>query len=512
MSASGKAPTCRSSPHLSLPHSPVRLTCGSGGRQGARVFLSSTLFLETRGTAFFRVLAGKNAAFYVDVLDALERESADRPDGMAREEAILIIAEVLESHPGMDFDEESDTPAATPRDRGRMLLDHLILCRWLEEPPRRDWRRTVHFDAHGSTLMAALRKIAWPDAAVFTDKLIAVCALLADEVELLNRPWQMVENCLSSVREGLNELRAMQKSVQRLTRRQLEEHTLKGNLAVIFDDYSEQISHACYGELVRARLPLRLPEAVRRIGDRLLGDGGAMAEMQTEVLRRNPTMSAETARAKVRNALDELATLLETVLPMADEIDRRTADFTRRSLSRFRYLQDVTSERRGEVRVFFETANRLLAGKRLSHAPGLPELPALHLPEARLPAGLDSLYAPPVRRAPLEQDAFEDTVDAMDRESGLRDMQRTLRESLSVQRANAFVNALPGEKGARIASSALPLADESALSDLIALLLHSQSTEARYRVEVERSQEETSTPPVDSLPGCVVERFSVIKK
>ncbi len=476
------------------------------------MFLSATLFQETRGTAFFRVLAGKNAAFYVDVLDALERESADRPDGMAREEAILIIAEVLERHPDMDFDEESEMPASTPRDRGRLLLDHLIQCRWLEEPPRRDWRRTVHFDAHGSTLMAALRKIAWPDAAVFTDKLIAVCAMLADEVELQSRPWQMVENCLSNVKEGLNELRAMQKSVQRLTRRQLEENTLKGNLAVVFDDYAEQISHACYGELVRARLPLRLPEAVRRIGDRLLGDGGAMAEMQTEVLRRNPAMSAETARAKVRNSLDELASLLETVLPMADEIDRRTADFTRRSLSRFRYLQDVTGERRGEVRSFFEAVNGLLAGKRLSHAPDLPTLPGLHLPEARLPAGLDSLYAPPVRRAALEQDAFEDTVDDDDRATGLRDMQRSLRESLSVQRANSFVNGLPGGKGARIDSGELPITDESGFSDLIALLLHSQSSEARYRLEVERSQEETSTPVMDTLPGCVVERFAVIKK
>ena len=286
------------------------------------------------------------------MLDALDRESAERPDGMAREEAILLVAEILEQHPGLDFDEEAGTPATTPRERARQLRDHLVQCRWLEEPPRRDWRRTVHFDAHGATLMAALRKIAFPDAAVFTDKLIAVCALLADEVELLQRPWQVVENCLSNVRQGLNELRSMQKSVQRLTRRQLEEDTLKGNLAVVFDDYSEQISHACYGELVRARLPLRLPEAVRRIGVRLLDAAGAMAEMQTEVLRRNPAMSAETAHAKVRNALDELASLLENVLPKADEIARHMADFTRRSLSRFRYLQEVTSERRGEVRGF----------------------------------------------------------------------------------------------------------------------------------------------------------------
>ncbi len=476
------------------------------------MFLSSTLFQETRGTGFFRVLAGKNAPFYVDVLDALDRESTDRPDGMAREEAILLIAEILEQLPGLEFDEDAELPAATPRERARQLLDYLIQCRWLEEPPRRDWRRTVHFDAHGATLMAALRKIAFPDAAVFTDKLIAVCAMLADEVELLNRPWQVVENSLSNVKEGLNELRAMQKSVQRLTRKQLDENTLKGNLALVFDDYSEQISHACYGELVRSRLPLRLPEAVRRIGTRLLDDAGAMAEMHTEVLRRNPSMSAETARAKVRNALDELASLLENVLPMADEIDRRTADFTRRSLSRFRYLQEVTGERRGEVRGFFETVNRLLSGKRLTHASVLTDLPGLRLPEARLPAGLDSLYAPPLRRPPVEQDAFEDAVDDDDRESGLRDMQRALRESLSVQRANTFVTALPGGKGARITSSELQLTDERGLSDLIALLLHAESSEARYRLDVDRTADESSPPAVDTLPGCMVERFAVIKK
>ena len=459
------------------------------------------------------MLAGKNAPFYVDVLDALDRESADRADGMAREEAIQIIAEILDAHPGLDFEEDDDEPAATtPRERARQLLDSLLKARWLEEPPRRDWRRTVHFDAHGATLMAALRKIAWPDAAVFTDKLIAVCAMLADEVELSSRPWQVVENCLSNVKVGLNELRAMQKSVQRLTRRQLEENTLQGNLAVVFDDYSEQISHACYGELVRARLPLRLPEAVRRIGERLAGDGGALAEMHTEVLRRHPAMCAETARATVRNALDELAGLLENVLPMADEIDRRTADFTRRSLSRFRYLQDVTSERRGEVRGFFEAVNRLLAGRRLNQAQTLPELPDLRLPEARLPAGLDSLYAPPQRRAPLEQDAFEDTVDDADRESGLRDMQRALRESLSVQRANAFVAGLPGGKGARIACAELPVADQGGLSDLIALLLHSQASDAGYRLEVARTLDETSNPELDPLPGCLVERFTIIKK
>ena len=63
---------------------------------------------------------------------------------------------------------------------------------------------------------------------------------------------------------------------------------MQGNLSVVFDDYSEQISNSCYASLVRSRLPLRLPEAVRRIGDRLADDAGALAAMQTEVLRRHP--------------------------------------------------------------------------------------------------------------------------------------------------------------------------------------------------------------------------------
>jgi len=476
--------------------------------------LSTALFRETRGGGFFRILAGRNAPFYVDVLDSLEREAADRPDGMAREEVIALIAETLERHPLQEFEEEeaSAEADASPRDRARALLDHLLKCRWLDEPPRRDWRRTLHFDAHGATLLSVLRKIAWPDAAVFTDKLIAVCAMLADETELTARPWQTVENCLSNVREGLNELRSMQKSVQRFTRRQLEEDTLKGNLSVVFDDYSEQMSHACYTELVRARLPLRLPETVRRIGDRLLGDAGAMAEMQTEVLRRHPAMNAETARAKVRNAVDELIAMLERVLPMADESDRRTADFTRRSLARFRYLQDVTGERRSEIKDFFERVNRQLAGKKFSQVSELPELPALRLPEVKIPAGLDSLYSPPVRRPSVEQEAFDDSEDENDRDEGLRGMERALRESLSVQRANAFVKSLAGGKGDRISSAELPVSGDAGFTDLISLLLHAESAEARYRIESDRATDEDHVPGLDRLQGCIVERFSVIKK
>lgn len=476
--------------------------------------LSTALFRETRGGGFFRVLAGRNAPFYTDVLDALDGAISGSADGISREGAVAIIVETLEVHPNFKFDDEEseDTPADL-RERARLLLDHLLKCYWLEEPPRRDWRRMIHFDAHGSTLLGALRKIAWPDAAVFTDKLTGACAMLADDASVAEQPWQTVENCLSNVREGLNELRSMQKSVQRFTRKQLEEDTLRGNLAVVFDDYSEKISHSCYAALVRARLPMRLPDAVRRISERLADDPTTLANMQIEVLRRHPEMSPETARAHVARGLEELIDLLERVLPMADEIDRRTADFTRRSLARFRYLQDVSGERRTELKAFFETANHLLAGRRLRRTNSdLPDLPELLLPAVKVPAGLDSLYSPPDRRPPLEQDAFEDEVSEADRESGLDDMQRTIRESLSVARANRFVHALPGGKGERIESNELDLDGVGDPSDLIALLLHADASEARYRIDVQRVSDEFTAPPTDTLHQLSIERFAIIKK
>ncbi len=482
--------------------------------------LSSALFRETRGSAFFRVLSGKNAPFYADVLDALEQATADHPDGIPREAALGLIADTLERHPSFEFepDEAAETdPAAASsdlRERSRLLLDHLLKTHWLEEPPRRDWRRMIHFDAHGSTLIAALRKIAWPDAAVFTDKLTGACAMLADETTLAEQPWQTVENCLSNVREGINELRSMQKSVQRFTRKQLEEETLRGNLAVVFDDYSEKISHSCYAALVRARLPMRLPDAVRRITERLADDPATLADMQTEVLRRQPDLSPAAARARVASELEELIDLLERVLPMADEIDRRTADFTRRSLARFRYLQDVTGERRTEIKTVFETANRLLAGRRLQrNNASLPELPDLLLPAVKLPAGLDSLYSPPHRRPPLEQDAFDDAVSDTDRDSGLHDMQRTLRESLSVARANRFIHALPGGKGDSIDSHQLAQQAGISPADLIAVLLHAEAPDARYRLDPQRLNDDLDTPPeLDTLENLRVERFALIKK
>ena len=52
------------------------------------------------------------------------------------------------------------------------------------------------------------------------------------------------------------------------------------------------------------------------------------------------------------------------------------------------------------------------------------KIPALRLPEVRLPAGIDSFYTPLVRRPPGEQQAMEDDITDDERDAGLRDMER----------------------------------------------------------------------------------------
>ena len=91
-------------------------------------------------------------------------------------------------------------------------------------------------------------------------------------------------------------------------------------------------------------------------------------------------------------------------------------------------------------------------------------------------------------------------------------MQRTIRESMSVARANRFIQALAGGKGTRIESSELDLKVTHSPTDLIALLLHAEAPEARYRLDVQRVADESTQPPTDELHQIRVERFAIIKK
>lgn len=479
--------------------------------------LALHLFREVR-PEFFRVLSGGLARLYVDALDALEGESARRSQGFDREEALGLIEQVLEAHADLAAEAGGEDGAAlaqarTVRDKSLAVLDTLKRAGWLtEEENRSDYRQIVFFDASGAVLLQALRKIARPDGAVFSDKLLHVCTTLSNREAMAEQPWAQIESCLAALEAGLGELRGMQKSIERHTRRQLAATTLKENFSVLFDQFAERIGRNCYAQLVHARLPARLAEARRALEE--LGQAGPLTTMQTEVMRRETTLVPEAAMARVRLRLDDLSQLLEQVEPLADAIDRRTAEFTRRSHARSRYLQETTSENRGTVQGFFEALNRRFAGRRMAELEDLAaEVPSLRLVDIRLAGGLESLFTPRLRRAAGELEALDDP-DSTRQDRALAQLEGTMRESLTVGRANQFVSRLPAGPGEAVSSEEVlrdHIHNDEDMASLIACLLHARSADARFRVVVPRSDSDSESAVFDSKLGYRVERFSLVK-
>jgi hypothetical protein len=481
------------------------------------ISLAAQLFREVN-LGFFRVLAGKNAAIYLDVLDSLEREASERHEGMSREEALAIVSEVLAQHPAFAPEEGELVGAAHEqfaglplREKARRVLDHLAKPEigWVLDEQLPNWERVIRFDAHGVTLLEALRKIARPEAAVFTDKLQGVCAALANQGAFIESPFAHLDNCLTLARGGLGELRGIEKSLKRLTERQRAATTLGEVYGVVFVEYADQVGR-CYAELVRSQLPARLDDARERIRA-LQTDTELLHKMQHEVMRRDGIEPA-TAMSRVRTRLDELSRALELVQPLADEIDRRTAEFARRARARSHYLLEVVGERRSQVKELFERINTAFAGCRLGDLNEFVFLPPLLLPDSRLLAGRDSLYEPPRRRTLDENPPVDDDVNENQRDRAKAQFGSVVRDSLTIARANRLVEKLPGGKGARIASATVPVRDNDDLADVIALLLHAESGDARYRVEVPREKADASLAEFDRKLDCRLEQFFIIKK
>jgi hypothetical protein len=103
--------------------------------------------------------------------------------------------------------------------------------------------------------------------------------------------------------------------------------------------------------------------------------------------------------------------------------------------------------------------------------------------------------------------------DAIERTQ--RQLTATLRDSLTVMRANRFADDAFATHGTRVPSSTL-LRTEDDLADLIACLLHAGSREARYRIDIPRDPDD---PAADRREEDLVlvgtrrlERFTLVKK
>ncbi len=472
--------------------------------------LGASLFSEIT-PRFFGLLTGPNARVYLDVLDSMEREMPARGDSMERSEAMEIIDQVLAS--GAMLQEENDESASeTEADQpSSRILRRLVAAGWIEEEKRSDFRRTLFLEPAAQTLLEALRTIVNQSVASFTGKLRLVCERLSalrfshSRMELI---WEELKNCHAQVRSGLRELRMIRKQVERYAERQLKTATIAEALDIIYNEFSTLITQQCYRELIHARLPERLREAMEGLTE-LEQDEVALRRLSDDFLRTNP--DATGATPEILRTIGELSLALGDVEPTADRVDNSAADFARRSRSRIRYIQDVGSARRQQVKVIFDYVREQPVEMRLADMEEQLALPPVRLAEMGL-VGEQSLAK---SRKPAETAAQRPVAPALsdrEREESLREMEKNMRNALRLDRANRFVDRLKLKSGEGISSSEMRISGEDDILDVISCLVFAPAGGANYRLRTLREEEPAAEVIMDSKGDFDIERFEVERK
>lgn len=470
----------------------------------------ATHLLAELSPRFFGLLGGPNARIYIDVLDTIEREVPSRGDSLERAEVLTIIESVLAE--GVEFQAEEETGSSGNSNQAPgEILRRLISAGWLEEEKRSDYRSLIFVESAAQVLMEAFRQIISQNVASFTGKLRLVCDRLSGlryESSRTDLIWEELKDCLLQVRGGLRELRLIRKQIERYAQRQLKTATIAEALNIIYDEFSRLITQQCYRELIHARLPERLREAMQGL-TALEQDEVALQKLRDEYLRTDP--DPVRAMSSVLGTIEELSLALGDVEPTADRVDSSTADFARRSRSRIRYIQDVGSARRQQVKVIFDYVRENLGAVRLSSLEGSLQLPALRLSDAGL-VGISSLartrrYIPASQRKPVAN-----SLTDADRETSLREMEKNMRNALRLDRANKFVSRLDLESGQTMNSKDMPISTEDDLLDVISCLVFASAGGSTYRLKTTHQNAPNEPRQYDLKAGFDIEQFEVERK
>lgn len=471
--------------------------------------LSQQIFSDTP-SRFFAVLTWRYGRQYIDALDRIESIQRHRHGvGLSRSELLQVCDDIIT---GSDIAESTD-PADDEQSRltAPEMLRQMLQCEWLEEPKRSDYQRVYYLDSRAELLLECLRRMAYPEQVTFTDKLHLVCARILDKSAFDQHPLSDLESCVDNLRYGLQELRSMQQGMARLTQRQLRSCSLKENLQVLYDDFSENIGQRCYKQLIDLNIPIRLP-LVREQLSQIQHNPVTLAKMELELQQRFPDLAEHDVSSRIQRAIAEAVSMLESVEPQTEAVDRRAADFARRSFARFRYLQEVSSGRRSEVRSLFELINERYAECKLAALPESLELPDLKIPSVALLSGTDSLFSPRTMRLKGERSPLDNIYEDDDSAFALDEMSNNISLSLTTHRANRYFTELKVKKSG-LASKDLPTDGDEWLLNTISLLLHSDTLESNFTISTPRDKENHKTLPApDLLDDLLIDPFTIHPK
>ncbi|MFC4990741.1 Wadjet anti-phage system protein JetA family protein [Rubritalea tangerina] len=472
--------------------------------------MSQQIFRDTP-SRFFAVLTWRYGKLYIDALDKIESIQRHRHGvGLTRSELIEVCEDIInEGIEHIELPEDLDDEQS--RITAPEMIRQMLQSEWLEEPKRSDYQRVYYLDSRAELLLECLRRMAYPEQVTFTDKLHLVCSRIMDKEAFEKHPLADLEACTDNLRYGLQELRSIQQGMARLTQRQLRSDSIKENLQVLYDDFSENIGQRAYKSLIDLDIPVRLPMAREQLAQ-IQTNPTVIAKMELELQKRRPELNEDEVEVRVQNALHDAARLLDSVEPQAEAVDRRAADFARRSFARFRYLQEVSSGRRAEVRELFELINEKYAECKINALPEDLDLPGLKIPAVSLLSGIDSLFSPRVVRAKGEQAPLQDLYEDDDSFYALEEMSDNINSSLTTLRANRFYHELNVTSDG-LKSKDIPTDVEQWLLNTIGLLLHSDTLESEYDITTPRDAiTHDILPEPDQVEDMLLDQFTIHPK
>ncbi len=192
-------------------------------------------------------------------------------------------------------------------------------------------------------------------------------------------------------------------------------------------------------------------------------------------------------------------------------MDAGTADFARRSRSRIRYIQDVGSARRQQIKVIFDYVRDHLGDARLADLDARLDLPPVKLSDPGL-IGSASLRVARRRAGTAERHRVVDELTDEDREESLREMDSNMRNALRLDRANRFVEGIGLESGQSTSSESLTIQTEDDILDVLSCLVFATAGGTNHRLETERTRHPERPVLFDAKADFLVERFEVERK
>ncbi|MFT4175872.1 MAG: DUF5716 family protein [Luteolibacter sp.] len=471
---------------------------------------------------FFRPLTRPSSAIYVDCAERLVEEAGEI-GRLHHGESLLLIREVLGSHPDIALEEDEGANLRDARQRASVLFNRMCDAGWLEDQQNGLHERWTLVSPGLRPLLKLLKELAEDEIAelkTFADTVRGVCETLENPTVLDARVHtpEVIRAKVSDINQRLEnailQLHGVEKLISLFDFRQRQSESPSETLRLLYSEFGTGQHMVCYDALRRNGLLPRIQALRAQVADRC--DDVLLKERLAAGLAEHYHLSEDEAYDRATAALKNIGHRLAAIRLVADAIDSRMASFNQLSQQRYRYQTELRGRRPEIIKAYCDAVNAASSGRRLASMKETePDFTPM-IPEVKFFYGIESLARTRRVRNPADLSFGDRPNSSESEEATLAALRERQRLALTPQRAARFVARLISEKSGTISTEHLRIDDIDEMLDLLATAAYDHAvtpdgTRVRWTVDGP-GREIGLTPgeiPRDSQAGWNVERFQI---